>query len=60
MTTLYILLLTLFPQHQVRFGQWGQTIEVIADRDTTIFYRDHSMSTGQTWVIQSDTLKISQ
>jgi hypothetical protein len=60
MVTLYILLLALFPQHEVRFGQWGQTIEVIENRDTVIFYRDNTMSTGQTWAIQADTLKITQ
>jgi hypothetical protein len=60
MVTLYILLLALFPQHEVRFGQWGQTIEVIADRDTLIFYRDNSMSNSQTWEIEADTLKITQ
>ena len=59
MTTLFMLLLALFPQKQVRFGQWGQTIEVIENRDTVIFYRDNTMSTGQTWEIEADTLKIT-
>lgn len=59
MTTLFMLLLALFPEKEVRFGQWGQTIQVIADRDTVIFYRDNTISTGQTWVIEADTLKIS-
>jgi hypothetical protein len=60
MTTLFMLLLALYPQNQVRFGQWGQTIEVIADRDTLIFYRDNSMSNSQTWEIEADTLKITK
>ena len=60
MTTLFMLLLALYPNHEVRFSKWGQTIEVIENRDTVIFYRDNTMSTGQTWAIQADTLKITQ
>jgi hypothetical protein len=60
MTTLFMLLLALYPNHEVRFGQWGQTIEVIENRDTLIFYRDNSMSNSQTWEIEADTLKITQ
>ena len=60
MTTLFMLLLALYPNHEVRFSQWGQTIEVIENRDTLIFYRDNSMSNSQTWEIEADTLKITQ